>query len=115
MEEQLVVLQDGRQVERLRIHRELMTSQLDNVLSVDIKFQPVLQLADGVFADRFQSALDLVHFDRIFQLGKFVRRDCEPLSTMTSAAKIAMDLIEISELRRSSFDPLQYSIRHRCQ
>ena len=50
----------GRQVEGLHVDRELVPAELDDVLAVDVQLLPVLELADRVFADRLEPALDVV-------------------------------------------------------
>ena len=49
-----------------------MLAEPDDVLAVDEQFLAVLELADGVFADRLQPALDVVDLDRVAQLAELL-------------------------------------------
>ena len=53
VEEHVPVFDDGGQFQGLCVDRELVLAKLDDVLTVNIQFVLVSQLADGIFTNGF--------------------------------------------------------------
>ena len=70
MEILLVIFGDDGQVELLLIDTELVIAEFNEVVGIE-KILFVFELTNGVFANGFQTPLNVIGFDGVFQFDKF--------------------------------------------
>ena len=67
VEVHVAVFDDGRQVQRLHIHRKLVRTKLNDILAVNVQFVFITKLTNRVFANRLQATLNVVDFDGLIE------------------------------------------------
>ena len=99
VQEHLPVAEDRGQVERLGVDGEAMLAQANDHFAFDEQLLPVLELADGVFADGFQAALDVIGLDRVAQFLELGDQAAD-LFDHQVRREVAVDIVD----RRQRFD-----------
>ena len=106
MKKHLAVFDHRGQIQRLCVYRKFVFAKLNDVLAIDIQFFFVAQLANGIFANRLQAALNIVDFDRFIQLRQLFD-DVADLVDHQIGSEIAVDLVdrgEIGDTRPNAFE-----------
>ncbi|GIS57781.1 MAG: hypothetical protein CM1200mP2_00060 [Planctomycetaceae bacterium] len=104
-----VVTEDGRQVQLLDVDREVMVAHLDDVVTADEQVLAILELPDGVLADRLQSTLDVVDLDAVLEFLELVD-DVADLIDHQVRGEIAVDVVDTFEGSDSALDSAQDSL-----
>ena len=105
----LVITEDGRQIQLLDVDREVVVAHLDDVVTADEQVLAILELPDGVLADRLQSTLDVVDLDAVLEFLELVD-DVADLVDHQVRGEVAVDVVDAFEGSDSALDSAQDSL-----
>ena len=92
-----------------------MAAHLDDIFTFHEQFLPILQLPHRVFPNGFQTTLNIIHLDRIFQFSQLAN-NITNLVDHQVRSKVTVDVVDRLKTVNASVDTLEYSFSriHQC-
>ena len=103
------VFAENSQVEVLHVDREGVLAQANHILAVDEQLLAVLQLPDGVFADGFQAALDVVGLHGFVHRHELIHQVAD-FADHQVGGEVPVDFVDFLENGDAVSDSLQNAV-----